>query len=95
MKDALKVLDLDPKFVKGWARKGTCHQMMKEYHKALDAFDQGLKLDPASKECLEGRAKTMTLINSSSHSSSGQDEERLRHAMADPEIQMIMRDPTI
>jgi len=25
MKDALKVLDLDPKFVKGWARKGTCH----------------------------------------------------------------------
>lgn len=27
--------------------------------------------------------------------SSGNDEERLRHAMADPEIQQIMRDPTI
>jgi len=27
--------------------------------------------------------------------SSGNDEERLRHAMADPEIQRIMRDPTI
>jgi stress-induced-phosphoprotein 1 len=39
MKDATKALELDPKFVKGWARKGTCHQMMKEYHKALDAFD--------------------------------------------------------
>jgi hypothetical protein len=26
---------------------------------------------------------------------SGNDEERLRHAMADPEIQQIMRDPTI
>ena len=27
--------------------------------------------------------------------SSGNDEERLRHAMADPEIQTIMRDPRI
>jgi stress-induced-phosphoprotein 1 len=27
--------------------------------------------------------------------SSGNDEERLAHAMADPEIQKIMRDPTI
>ena len=27
--------------------------------------------------------------------SSGNDEERVRHAMADPEIQAIMRDPTI
>lgn len=26
---------------------------------------------------------------------SGNDEERLRHAMADPEIQNIMRNPTI
>lgn len=27
--------------------------------------------------------------------SGGNDEERLRHAMADPEIQMIMQDPMI
>lgn len=27
--------------------------------------------------------------------SSGNDEERVRHAMADPEIQAIMRDPTM
>jgi len=26
---------------------------------------------------------------------SGNDEERLRHAMADPEIQRIMKDPII
>jgi len=35
------------------------------------------------------------LIQSTSHANSGNDEERMRHAMADPEIQMIMRDPTI
>lgn len=34
-------------------------------------------------------------INSTSHASSGNDEERMQHAMADPEIQMIMRDPRI
>ena len=44
---------------------------------------------------MDGRMKTMSLINTSSHSSSGNDEERMRHAMADPEIQQIMRDPTV
>lgn len=37
-RDAEKAIQIDPTFVKGWARKGTCHQMQKEYHKALDAF---------------------------------------------------------
>jgi len=60
--------------------------MMKEYHKAIDAFDKGLSIDPTSKDCLEGRGKTMNLIQSTSHASSGNDEERMRHAMADPEI---------
>ena len=31
----------------------------------------------------------------SAHASTGNDEERLRHAMADPEIQRIMKDPVI
>lgn len=38
MKDADKALELDPAFVKAWARKGTCHQLHKEFHKAMDAF---------------------------------------------------------
>ena len=95
LKDADKAVELDPTFVKGWLRKGTCHQMMKEYHKALEAFDTGLKLDPSSKELMEGKMKTVNLIQSTSHASGENDEERVRHAMADPEIQAIMRDPTI
>ena len=86
LKDAEKALEIDPKFVKAWVRKGTCHQIMKEYHKALEAFDKGLLLEPTSKECIEGKQKTVNLIQSSSHASSGNDEERMRHAMADPEI---------
>jgi len=69
--------------------------MMKEYHKAMEAFDKGLLIDPMSKECQDGKAKTVNLIQSSSHASSGNDEERMQHAMADPEIQQIMRDPII
>lgn len=61
----------------------------------MEAYDKGLALDPNSKECAEGKAKTISLIQTTSHASAGNDEERVRHAMADPEIQAIMRDPVI
>lgn len=95
IKDADKALEIDPNFVRAWARKGTAHQMAKEYHKAMEAFDKGLKIDPASKECTEGKMKTMSIINSSSHAGGEEDPDRVRHAMADPEIQAIMADPNI
>jgi stress-induced-phosphoprotein 1 len=41
---------------------------MKEYHKALQAYDQGLKLDPDNKDCKDGKAKTMMAIQSSAYS---------------------------
>jgi len=95
LKDADRCIELDPKFIKAYARKGTCHHMMKEYHKAMKAFEDGLKLEPGNKDCTEGKQKTMTTIQMTAGASSGNDEERLRHAMADPEIQRIMKDPVI
>lgn len=96
LKDAEKCLELDPKFVKGLAKKGACHHLLKEYHKAMRAYEQGLEIDPNHKECQEGKAKTLYAINSqaSSHGTDG-DEDRQRKAMADPEIQGIMRNPVI
>jgi len=35
---------------------------MKEYHKALDTYEKGLKLDPENKDCKEGKIKTMQTI---------------------------------
>ena len=55
LKDADKCLAIDPTFVKAYSRKGTCHHFMKEYHKAMKAYEDGLKIDPQNKECLEGR----------------------------------------
>ena len=54
LQDAEKALELDPEFVKGWCRKGTCHQLQKEYHKAMEAFEKGLAIDPNNKECKDG-----------------------------------------
>jgi len=51
LKDADKCISMDPKFVKAYARKGNCHHMMKEYHKAMKAFDDGLKIDPNNADC--------------------------------------------
>lgn len=95
LKDADKCLELDPTFVKAYSRKGNCHHLMKEYHKAMKAFDDGLKIDPTNKDCLDGKNRTIMTIQQTAGASSGNDDERLRHAMADPEIQRIMRDPTI
>lgn len=86
MKDADKALELDPLFVKAWARKGTCHQLHKEFHKAMDAFNKGLEIEPENKECASGLHKTQMMISNSAHASSGNDNERMAHAMADPEI---------
>ena len=59
MKDIDRCLEIDPNFVKAYLRKGTCHHLMKEYHKALATFDKGLKIDPDNKDLQEAKMKTM------------------------------------
>jgi stress-induced-phosphoprotein 1 len=39
LKDADKALELDPNFIKVYARKANIHSMMKENHKALAICD--------------------------------------------------------
>merc|ERR1712070_812503 len=50
LKDAEMCLKLDPKFAKAYLRKGNCHHLMKEYHKAMQAYDEGMKLEPDNAE---------------------------------------------
>lgn len=52
LKDAEKCIALDPKFVKAYGKKGACHHLMKEYHKAIKAFDEGLAIDSTNAECI-------------------------------------------
>lgn len=91
-KDCEKALELDPMFLRAFQRKASCHIMMKEYHKALDAYERGLKLFPEDQEMREGYSKVMNIINTSTPQD---DEERVKHAYADPEIQRLVSDPRI
>jgi len=47
---------------------------MKEYHKALVDYDQGLKIDPNNQECKDGKARTMQAISMGSHAGGENDE---------------------
>lgn len=88
-----KSLEIDPKYVKAWAKKGDVEFFMKEYHKALESYQKGLELDPNSQLCKEGFQKTQMKIYEAN--SSAPDAERQAHAMADPEIQQILSDMSV
>ncbi len=89
-------LDLDPKYVKAWARKADIEVLMKENHKALESYKKGLELDPSNTTCREGLQNVTAMINyGQANMSEEERKERAAHAMADPEIQSILQDPVI
>lgn len=86
-------IELDRNYVKAWAKKGDIEFFMKEYHKALDSYRAGLQIEPENPLCKQGLVKVQQKI---AEENAGQmDSERAKHAMADPEIQNILMDPTI
>ena len=91
MKYADLALELDPNFVKALIRKATVYQVTKEYHKAIEHFEKVLKLDPENNEAKQGIRVTQGKIAMGMQG--GNDEERMKKAMSDPEIQSIMGDP--
>jgi stress-induced-phosphoprotein 1 len=95
LKDAERCLELEPGFSKGYSRKGAVLFFMKDYDKAMAAYQQGLELDPENEELREGVQRCVSTINKVSRGEVGEDELRLRQerAMADPEVQMILTDP--
>lgn len=92
LKDADKCVEMDPTFIKGWTRKAGIHFFLKEYHKAMDAYNAVLKLEPENEEAKNGLELVVSKINEGSQSGEV-DKERQARAMADPEIQQILGDP--
>lgn len=89
-KEVERSLELDKTYVKAWAKKGDIEFFMKEYHKSMDSYKAGLALEPDNSLCKQGLQKTLAKIQEG-----GENKERSAHAMADPEIQRILSDPTI
>jgi len=91
-----EALELDPKYVKAYARKGDIEVLMKENHKAMDSYRKGLELDPTNKTCKDGLYKVQTMVNTGNANMTEEEKkERADHAMADPEIQSILQDPVM
>lgn len=89
-------LDIDPQYVKAWARKGDIEMYMKEYHKAQESYKKGLMLDPENSACKEGLQKVMMAISYGRQNMTDEEKkEQAAHAMADPEIQGILQDPVM
>merc|ERR1712115_522266 len=89
-------LELDPKYVKAWARKADIEVLMKENHKAMESYKKGLEIDPSNKTCKEGLQKVAAMVNYGNANMTDEErKERAAHAMADPEIQAILQDPMV
>lgn len=84
----------DPTFQKAYHKKGDCHFFLKEYHKALECYEAGLKRVADDKFCQEGIQKTQGAIYTGSNTDEDQ-EARAKRAMADPEIQTILQTPEV
>lgn len=80
-----KQLELDPNNIRAYIKKASCHQGLKEYHKQMDCYNAGLKIDPNNQECKDGLRMCQAKMMSTNETKEEQDE-RARHAMADPEV---------
>lgn len=63
LKDAEKCIELDPTFSKGYNRKGAVQFFMKEYEKALETYQEGLKHDPNNQELIDGVRRYGPLVS--------------------------------
>ncbi|PWV02258.1 putative stress-inducible protein STI1-like [Trypanosoma cruzi] len=90
--DAEKCISLKPEFVKAHARRGHAFFWTKQYNKALQAYDEGLKHDKENAECKEGRMRTLMKIQEMATGNSADGDEVAKRAMADPEVAAIMQD---
>lgn len=97
LKDANKCIELDPSFTKGYSRKAAVQFFMKEYDKAMETYQEGLKHDENNQELLEGVRRCIEQINKTNRGDISPEEmkERQAKAMQDPDIQHILSDPVM
>ncbi|KAI9672348.1 MAG: Hsp90 cochaperone [Caeruleum heppii] len=63
LEDANKVVEIKPDWAKGWGRKGAALHGQGDLIGALDAFDEGLKIDPNNAQAKAGHASVKRAID--------------------------------
>ena len=94
LKDCEKCLELDPTYIRAYKRKANIHNFCKDYHKAIDTLNAGLKYAPEDKELKDDILEAKRLI-SVANADPELRELRRKRAMDDPDIQKIFKNPLI
>jgi len=94
MVDCDKAIDIDPLFIKAYIRKGKINHMLKQYHKALEAFKQAEAIDSTVEDLITAKRDTLLAIQQRNASGQITEEERQR-ALQDPDVQNAMNDPEV
>merc|ERR1712183_803746 len=87
LKDTETCIKLDPKFVKGYVRKGGCLEGMKKYTEAVDVYKKALEIDPLNNEAKQGYSRCM---NQKHKNMNGAGEKEIREILGDPIIRNIL-----
>ena len=90
LNDCEKSIELDPNFLRAQQRFCNVQMLLKRYHKAMASYEKALKMFPNDPELKEGYYKCVSKINEG-----GDDEERLKQTMNDPEIQGLIVNPAV
>ncbi|KAG2226750.1 hypothetical protein INT45_005715 [Circinella minor] len=102
-KDANKCIELDPTFARGYIRKAAVEYAKKEYEKAIDFLKQAQENDKegkAAREINQQLQKAYAAMNPFTAAAGGANnemsqEEALKRAAQDPEVQRILGDPVM
>jgi stress-induced-phosphoprotein 1 len=98
MKEVDHCLELDPTFIKAMLRKASIYGFNKQFDKAVETYEKILKIDENNMEAKNGIQTTQQKIAMNMHAGGQggpEDEERVKRAMADPEIQAIINNPMV
>ncbi|CAK8676814.1 unnamed protein product [Clavelina lepadiformis] len=91
LKDCDECVQKDPNFIKGHIRKGGALEAMKEFSRAVDAYQKALEVDPNNSEATDGCRRCLH----NDYQNRNNPEEVQKRAMSDPEVGRIMRDPAM
>lgn len=91
LSDCNSAIEINPKFMKAYLRKGTALEAMKRTSEAKQIFQKALGMEPSSVEAQQGYQRCTEKL----YSTKNDPDEIKRRAQQDPEVMAILKDPSM